>query len=114
MLEPPVKVKRSMPPKVDFKTIEKLATNKIVKRTPTEDSFESLEVEEMPPIEIKQTLSEEEKRRRLIYEMSPEEQREKGIFIVHGKILEYDPNSVFLLKGNMKVRYFLVWLTAWK
>jgi len=34
--------------------------------------------------------------------------------LVHGKILEYDPKALYFLKGDMKIRYFIVWLISWK
>jgi len=74
MLQPPIKVKRSvMPNKGSFKTIERLETKHLIKKEHAEESFASLEVEELNAPELKQQESAAEKRRRQIYEMSTDE-----------------------------------------
>ena len=45
-----------------------------------------------------------------------EEEKESGLFLVHGSwdYIAYDKSSLFLLHHKTSIRYALVWLCEWK
>ena len=37
-----------------------------------------------------------------------------GAFLVHGKRVDYDTNSLYIFKSTMSIRIWVVWLIEWK